>query len=272
MFKIEAAGKIICLDLPDEYIGTYMDRFAHGGTRRADVTVGAECGPLPDFVGSVPVHSVRTLSGDNFYAFSPFDYISHFRYNANCSDFLLNVNNENEFLPETVQSVLRRIFIMIAAESGGVCLHSSTVMLEGGAVCFSASSGTGKTTHTNLWKDFIPGIEIINGDMGYLLKDGGGYRYHSAPWCGTSGECMNRAVPLKAVVFLERSDENRIRKLSVPEAFMRLSARCFLPAWDGGLYVKSLAAAEDIAGGADCYLLECLPDIGAVKVCYHGIH
>jgi len=65
---------------------------------------------------------------------------------------------------------------MVVANKGGVCLHASTIAVHGSAVCFSAGSGTGKTTHTRLWREVFSGVQVINGDNGYLFaKDGTAY-------------------------------------------------------------------------------------------------
>ena len=151
-------------------------------------------------------------------------------------------------------------------------MHSSSIRHNGEAIIFSAFSGTGKTTHTNLWREVFPNVEIINGDNGYCLAEDDGVYIYGAPWCGTSGECMNVKVPVKAVVFLEQAKENSIQKLSVPMAFMRLSTGCFLPAWDKELMTNSVVTTERMAASIDCYVLKCLPDHDAVRTAHYGIY
>ena len=87
-------------------------------------------------------------------------------------------------------------------------------------ILFSADSGVGKSTHTRLWqkhfgKDAVP---IINDDQPVIrLADDSAYVYGS-PFSGNSDDNQDLKVPLRTVVFLERSEKNRISRLSPGEA------------------------------------------------------
>ena len=45
-----------------------------------------------------------------------------------------------------------------------VAIHSSCIVREGKAVLFLGESGTGKSTHTRLWREHIPGAVLLNDD------------------------------------------------------------------------------------------------------------
>jgi len=281
MNTIKVANITIKLDIPDKFIPENMYKFQCGNSETEDVLIEVADSQAPVIEGIGKVHKVYSFGGKNYYMMSDDDYVTNIQFNSDYSRFVVNINksakkeklnkqSENELF-EAVNSSLKRIFVMAVAGKGGVCLHSSTIKFNGAAICFSASSGTGKTTHTNLWRDVFPDIEVINGDMGYLSARGGEAYYFSAPWCGTSGECVSASAPVKALVFLEQAKQNIIHKISTDEAFMRLSTRCFMPSWHKYLYLKAIDTAELLAGLADCYLLKCLPNKGAAQVCHHGI-
>ena len=119
-------------------------------------------------------------------------------------------------------NILERVFRISLIFNGGFAVHASSIVHEGWGLAFSAESGTGKSTHTGLWMETYPGTYILNDDAPALrLKDGTWYMY-GTPWAGTTGINENVAVPLKALVFLERSTENTIRDASTPEAIRRL--------------------------------------------------
>jgi len=285
MVKLKLAGTVIKFDMPDIYIGPYMPLFACGNGEKEDVTINFALGQIPpvDMENSTGfmVHKVFRVNGSNCYMLSMNDYVTHFIYNNEYTEFTFNVNEklfknaydlDNPNNINGVGSILRRMCIMITAARGGICLHASTIKYGNDAISFSASSGVGKTTQTNLWMETFPGVEVINGDNGYLFEENGLVYFHSVPWCGTSNQCMNVKAPVKAVVFLEQANHNYIHKLDTPEAFMRLSARCFMPVWEKNLMVKAIDTSERIINMVNCYLLRCLPDTDAVLTAKSGIY
>jgi len=279
MLKIEVAGIVVSIDIPDRLFRDDIFKFKVDDRRREDAVIEMANEPFPLFPeleGRVPpVHYVYLSADLKYYLFSKHDSVNFLKYDTAYSRFIINLSEDakdDEEIIEAVNCALRRIFIMIITAAGGISLHSSTVGLNGDAVCFSAGSGTGKTTHTNLWREHIPGVRILNGDKCYLFPQGDSVCFHSAPWCGTSGELINTEASVRAIVFLEQGLENNLTDLTVPQAFMQILTGCFLPVWDKELYLKAIDTAELLAGRVRCYHLKCLPDIEAVRVCYHGIY
>lgn len=56
------------------------------------------------------------------------------------------------------------LFNIAAVERQAVAVHSSVIFLDGRAVLFLGESGTGKSTHTRLWREHIPGAKLLNDD------------------------------------------------------------------------------------------------------------
>ncbi len=103
-------------------------------------------------------------------------------------------------------------------EHGGLMLHSSALSWGGMAYLFSGPSTVGKSTHTRMWQRLYPGVEILNDDKPALrCMDGVWYAY-GTPWCGKDGINKNGKAPLAGICFLKQAQENRIHRLSVPEA------------------------------------------------------
>lgn len=100
----------------------------------------------------------------------------------------------------------------------GFVVHSSSVVHDGFGIAFSAESGTGKSTHTALWLKNYPGTYILNDDIPALRYMDGEWYICGTPWAGTTGINKNSIVPLKALVFLTRSQTNQIRDCSAMEA------------------------------------------------------
>lgn len=166
---------------------------------------------------------------------------------------------------EGLFAALREVMITVLSQKQGLIIHSSTIIWNNTAVMFSAPSVTGKTTHTNLWKQLY-NVQILNGDTAACRLINKQPVVYGLPWCGTSNEFINKTLPLKAIIFLQQADKNYIEELNTSDAIMRLISRSFLLPWNKELMDKYLKTAEDIGSNANCYLLNCLPDYEAVEL------
>jgi hypothetical protein len=105
------------------------------------------------------------------------------------------------------------LFYRFLLAKGGMMIHSSAVVVDGYAYLFSADSGTGKSTHTQLWlKHFGERAYILNDDKPAIRKIGDEWFAYGTPWSGKTDMNVNTKVKLGAIVFLERSEENFIEE------------------------------------------------------------
>ena len=115
-----------------------------------------------------------------------------------------------------------RLFQRYLFDHGGLALHASAVEYEGRAYLFSAPRGTGKSTHTGLWKKvFGPAAMVFNDDKPVLRQIDGVWYAYGTPWSG-KGPNMNRKAPVAGICFLKQAKENKIRRLSPAEAVVNL--------------------------------------------------
>lgn len=173
---------------------------------------------------------------------------------------------------EGVLVALRKIMIAALAQKQGLIIHSSSILWNNKGILFSAPAGTGKSTHVHLWKQLYD-TPILDGDATACRLINGNHYVYGLPWCGTSGEFMNQSAPLGAIVFLQQAKENSIIKLEFHEAFLRLTARCFLLPWNDKMTNQFIDIIQEVAASADCYLLNCMPDqdaVDLVKNCLEG--
>ena len=115
-------------------------------------------------------------------------------------------------------------------ERGTLLLHGSAVAVDGQAYLFTAPCGTGKSTHTRLWRErFGDRAVMVNDDKVFLeLRKEGVWAYGS-PWTGKHGIGTNISVPLKGICFLQRGTENQIQKAEPQKWLSELIHQCFLP-------------------------------------------
>lgn len=144
-------------------------------------------------------------------------------------------------------------------------LHASYIDIGGEAVLFTAPSETGKTTQAKLWEVYA-GAEIINGDRALLGKKEGRWHAYGFPNCGSSDVCINRTLPIKAIVVLRQGEENRIEPMAAGEKLRSLISGMVLYHWDGNDVELALPVAEDMIEKIPMIRFHCRPDAQAVEV------
>ena len=102
---------------------------------------------------------------------------------------------------------------------GGILLHSSCIVVDDMAYAFSADSGTGKSTHTQLWlKHFGDRAYMLNDDKPAIRLIGDTVYACGTPWSGKYDYSTPKVVKLAGICFLERSENNWIRKANTSKA------------------------------------------------------
>lgn len=144
--------------------------------------------------------------------------------------------------------------------------HGALVEESGRGFLLCADSGVGKTTHARMWRDHKNAL-ILNGDRAACYQKQGQWFGFGTPWCGTSGEYLNRSVPLQAVVILERGKENRVSPING----MSLFAHTVYPAWNQTATETMLSLLDRFLTAIPVLKLECTPDASAVEVLYQAL-
>jgi len=124
---------------------------------------------------------------------------------------------------ELIHFAVGAVFSFSQVLRNAVVLHASSVAYKGEAVLFSAPPGTGKSTHTGLWKQyFTENVTLFNDDTPVLCLTEDGVLACGTPWSGKTEINENHAYPLKGIVFLKQAKENTIRRLSTVEAAVQM--------------------------------------------------
>ena len=141
-------------------------------------------------------------------------------------------------------------------------IHSSFISANGKAIIFSAPCGTGKSTQASLWEKYR-GAEIINGDKAGVLVENGVYAC-GVPFCGTSGICKNKTLPLGAIVLLSQAPKNNIRRLTGVDAFQGVIKNIYLDCIAPAEQLKCADLLIELISTVPVFQLECTPDENAV--------
>lgn len=150
--------------------------------------------------------------------------------------------------------------------------HGSAIEVDGESYIFTAKSGTGKSTHTRLWREYFGERAVmINDDKPLIKLNDHGAVVFGTPWDGKHHLSVNASAPLKAVCVLERGKENSIERLNKSEAYPILLAQIYRPR-DPDNMVKTLALADRLCGAVTLHRLKCNMDIEAARVAYEGMN
>lgn len=96
-------------------------------------------------------------------------------------------------------------------DADGMMLHASAVVVDGKAYLFTADSGTGKSTHTQLWlKKFGERAYILNDDKPALRLEHGVWYAYGTPWSGKHDISVDARIPVGGVAVVERGELNEI--------------------------------------------------------------
>lgn len=105
------------------------------------------------------------------------------------------------------------------AEDQCFLMHGAVISWKEKAYMFTAPSGTGKSTHIALWRNYLgEKVTIINGDKPFLKVENNQIWAYGSPWAGKEGWQKNTSGRLSGICVLEQAKENQIRRLSAMEA------------------------------------------------------
>ena len=147
-------------------------------------------------------------------------------------------------------------------------LHGSTVAVDGFAYLFTAPCGTGKSTHTRLWRElFGQRAVMVNDDKPFLQMTSNGVLAYGSPWSGKHGLSSNLCVPLRGICSLHRGKENAIQPADAGSLMELLRREAHIPA-DEALEQKAYALVEQVARSVPLWTMSCNKELAAAQVAY----
>ncbi len=161
-------------------------------------------------------------------------------------------------------------FYTALIDNGGFLLHASAVVVDGTAYCFSAPSGTGKSTHTSLWLEEFSdkGAYIINDDKPAVKLVDGVPVVYGTPFSGKYDISVNTSVPLKALCFIERAENNSIRRIAPVKAATMILDQTIRP--NSELQMDKLFEnLEAVVTSVPAYVLSCNISAQAAHIAYN---
>ena len=150
-------------------------------------------------------------------------------------------------------------------------LHGSAVSVDGEGYLFTAKSGTGKSTHTKLWRELLGDrAVIVNDDKPFIRITDDEARIYGTPYSGKEGLNTNVSAPLKAVCIIERSESNRIEPIDFSDAFPILIQQTYHPS-KREIFNSTFDLLDRLNGFVKFYRLSCNKELEAAEISYNAM-
>ncbi len=151
---------------------------------------------------------------------------------------------------------------------GILLFHGSVVAVDGRAYVFTAKSGTGKSTHTRLWRTLLGSRAImVNDDKPLLRVAEDGVTAFGTPWDGKHHLSSNIAVPVQAICILERGEQNRIWEMDARDAWPMLMQQSYRSGSPQKL-AHTMNLLDQMAAKVNLYHMACNMQISAAEMSY----
>lgn len=123
---------------------------------------------------------------------------------------------------QSLHALMMRAYQYTALYGGGLLMHSAAIACQGQGILFCGVPGAGKSTQARLWER-VYCAEAINNDQPCILYENEKAYVNGTPWSGKEPCYKNLCVPVRAIVLVEKSDDDRIEPVSRAEAYGLLS-------------------------------------------------
>jgi len=157
------------------------------------------------------------------------------------------------------------LVLSILSKGMGMLVHACAVEYRGQGWLFPGTSGAGKTTLSNLWKE-EPGVTILSDDRIIIRETEDGYRIYGTPWHGNAEIASPLSAPLSGIFFLVHDHENRMTPVQGADVASRLLVRSFPTFWDSDGMRYTLELCERLNTRIPCYELGFVPDNSVIDI------
>lgn len=167
-----------------------------------------------------------------------------------------------------VNNALMLLYAFAAAASGTLLVHASVIKNDGVGYLFIGKSGMGKSTHSSLWLEHVPGSELLNDDNPIVRIYDDEVLVYGSPWSGKTPCYKNDSARVGAFVQISQEAVNRITPALPIRAMALLLPSVSNMKWDECIYKCIYDKVSNLIGRVPVYILGCRPDREAAELCY----
>lgn len=170
-----------------------------------------------------------------------------------------------------LSTIIMMLYSFASAPFQTLIFHSSVIKLEENGYMFLGKSGTGKSTHSNLWLSNISEASLLNDDTPIVRISNGTAKVYGSPWSGKTPCYINNSVQLGAIVKLQQATANEITPIKGAKSFATLLSSISHMQWDKATHNHICDTVAKLAGTTPVFELACLPDNQAALLCHKTI-
>jgi MoaA/NifB/PqqE/SkfB family radical SAM enzyme len=142
----------------------------------------------------------------------------------------------------------------LLADRQACYIHSAAVILGGKGLLFVGHSEAGKSTAVKLIQNRA---EVLCDDRNIVRREPGGFRLYGSWSHGEVPLVSPASAPLRAILFLEKSEKNRLVLVTDRNELLgRLLACLIRPLETRGWWEKTLSVVEALCREIPCYIME----------------
>ena len=182
-----------------------------------------------------------------------------------------NSDNGQVYVNEEISALYRKIADLLV-EDNTIVFHSSAISVDNNAFLITARSGVGKSTHSKNLSEYIgESFKYINDDKPLLKVNDHDVIVYSSPWNGKERRGNNICAPLRAIIFLNRGENNSYRRiLNKEEIYIKMLSQIYLPK-EKSKREKALNIADKLLKNVNFYEINVTKDIESAKMTYEEI-
>ncbi len=163
-------------------------------------------------------------------------------------------------------ALFRKLCDYTLKNANGIIFHCSAIMVNGEAYLFTAPSGTGKSTHTRLWREVLKSKAVmINDDKPIVRFIDGDFYVYGTPWRGKHQIGENTRAKIKGICKIYQAKENVIRKISPMQMFITILDQTVRPKEEKEMD-KLLTLLDKMVKSVELYELGCNISVDAAKL------
>ncbi|MCD8235901.1 MAG: hypothetical protein LUD00_04440 [Prevotellaceae bacterium] len=191
--------------------------------------------------------------------------------NSTFSHSRISLSGPTELRRFGLNNALMMMYAFASSDKGTLLMHSSVVCNSGKGFLFLGKSGTGKSTHSQLWMKHVQGTELLNDDNPVVRVMGKEIRVYGSPWSGKTDCYRNEHAIVGAFLQLQQAPYNHIRRQTTIETFASLLSSSSVMKWDKRVYGGVCDSIKLIMERVQGFMLQCRPDKEAALLSHKTI-
>lgn len=166
-------------------------------------------------------------------------------------------------------ALFRKLCDYVLDNADGIIFHSSAIMVDNEAYLFTAPSGTGKSTHTRLWRELLGDKAImINDDKPIIRYVDGDFYVYGTPWNGKHHLDTNQRAKIRAICKIYQDKDNSIKEISKKEMLLTILNQTLRPDQIDKMD-KLLNIIDKMLKSVKLYSLGCNVSLDAARLSYN---